>query len=118
MKLAWNALLFGACVQVFCIMLATALGVSPFFVSKDQTIQDPDEIVGGWEWEDQGSYTGDIKFGLKKFWDINIPLIESMFILADNMGCPKFISDPMKFIWRMIWNTFVLECIFGRRIFD
>ena len=118
MKAAWNSLFFGIAVQVFAIMLAAGLGVSPFLVSKDINMKDPGEIVDSWEWGGQGSMTGDIMSGLRFFWDINVPLIESMFILAKNMGCPLIFTDPMKLLWRMIWITFVIECIFGRRIFD
>lgn len=118
MKIAWNALLFGFCVQAFAIMVSIALGVSPMTVQSDVTMMDPSDIVDTWDYSDSSSLTGDLTAGLTYFWDINVPFIESFFIMADNMGCPEFITRLLKIPWRAIWNTFVIEIIIGRRIFD
>lgn len=116
MKLAWNCLIYGLCVNLALGLLFATLGVSPALTEQGKDMKDPSEIVDTWNWGGTGSFIGDISSGLRFFWDINVPLIESIFTLAKNMGCPLVVLDPLKVIWRFIWITFVIEMISGRHI--
>lgn len=116
MNIMWRALFFGLCLQVGAIIIGGLLGISPFLVQTDMDMKNPDEIVKTWSWGGTGSVVGDIGAGLRFFWDINIPFIESIIIIAKNAGCPNVILDPFKIIWRFIWNTFAIDMIWGRRI--
>ena len=116
MNLAWRALLFGLCVNVSLSMVCAILGVSPALSQTELDMKDPSELVNTWNWGGTGSLVGDIGSGLKFFWDINVPFIEGIIILAKNMGCPMAVLDPIKIIWRFFWNTFIIEMITGRRI--
>lgn len=116
MRLAWNALLFGLCVNVALPMICGILGISPALATMSNTIMDPAQVAGTWNWGGTGSIVGDIGAGFRFFWDINVPFIESIIILAKNVGCPLVILDPVKIIWRFIWNSFLIEFITGRRI--
>ena len=120
MNLAWRCLLFGLCINMGVYMVAGILGVSPTLSQVDteqiEGAHDPSDIVETWNWGDTGSTIGDIGSGLRFFWNINVPLIEGIIILAKNIGCPLVVLDPIKVIWRFIWNTFVIDMIMGRRI--
>jgi len=117
MRIAWNALLYGICVNLALGIIISVTGIGPALAAAEEIeMKDPTEIVDTWNWGGTGSLVGDIGSGLRFFWDINIPFIESIIILAKNMGCPNEILDPIKIIWRFIWNTFIIEFITGRRI--
>lgn len=120
MNMAWRCLLFGLCVNLGVYMIGAILGVSPTQTQADvDTLAEPynaTKIVEGWNWPGTGSLIGDIGSGLRFFWDINVPLIEGLIILAKNLGCPYAVLDPIKIVWRFIWLTFVIDMITGRRI--
>ena len=116
MRLAWNVLLFGICVNAALPMICAILGVSPALASTNNAMMDPDQIADTWNWGGTGSLVGDVASGFRFFWDINVPFIESILILAKNFGCPTSILDPITLIWRFIWNSFLIEFITGRRI--
>ena len=116
MNLAWRALLYGLCLNLGLGVVSSLLGVSVGVIQENTDMKDPSEMVDTWQWGGTGSIVGDIGTGLRFFWDINVPFIEAIIILAKNLGCPDVILDPMKIIWRFIWNTFIIEMITGRRI--
>ena len=116
MNLAWRALLFGLCIQLGLGIAFGLTGLTPAIIQEKMDMKDPSELVETWQWGGSGGLIGDVMAGLRFFWDINVPFIESTMILAKNMGCPLIILDPLKAIWRFIWNTFVIEMISGRRI--
>ena len=116
MKIAWAMLYFGLCLTVSTMIVSDVLGVNPILIQDTIDMKDPDEIVETWNWGGTGSLVGDVSSGLRFFWDINVPFIESFIIFAKNAGCPLPILDAMKILWRFIWNTFVIEFLSGRHI--
>ena len=113
--MAWSALYFGVCLQAAALFLSALLGFSPFLSQSQDSSIDPGNIVDTWSWGGGGGLLGDVVSGLRFFWDINVPIIESFIIMAKNAGCPIILLDPLKFIWRFIWNSFIVEFISGRR---
>ena len=116
MKLAWKALFFGLCVNLAVTLMVNTLGVGPALTEANKDMQDPSDIVDTWNWGGTGSLVGDIGSGLRFFWNLNVPFIEDMLQLMANMNCPLVLMDPIRFIWRFIWNSFVVEFISGRQI--
>ena len=119
MNRAYRAFFFGLCANLAIGMISAILGISPALISTniEQTEEayNATDIVQTWNWGGTGSLVGDINSGLRFFWDINVPLIEGLIILAKNLGCPLYILDPIKVIWRFLWISFIIEFITGRR---
>lgn len=115
MKMAWSALYFGICLQGAALFVSALLGVSPFLNQSMDDSMEPGNIVDNWNWGG-GTVVGDVVAGLRFFWNINVPLIESFIIMARNAGCPLILLDPIKMMWRFIWNSFIIEFISGRKI--
>ena len=121
MNIAMRLLVFGLCVNLSVAMISGILDVSPALTTVDiEQLGDAynaSKIVGAWNWGGTGSLVGDIGSGLRFFWNINVPIIEGLIILAESMGCPLVVLTPIKIIWRFIWFIFVIDFISGRRLF-
>lgn len=115
MRMAWNALYFGVCLQAASLFISLLLGVSPFLIQSNTDQIETGDIVATWNWGGTGSLVGDVMSGLRFLWDINVPIIESMIIMAKNAGSPQLLTDSFKLVWRFIWNSFAIEFISGRR---
>ena len=107
----------GMCFNASAMILQNAFGITPASITPWNTTQlegayNATELIDSWDWVDTDFY--DIGSGIRWFWDINVPVIEAVPAMFQQMGAPTEFLDPIKIIWRAIWVTFVISFVSGR----